>query len=113
MSGTGKSRPILVKRGSVQVRVYRVVRKAGPQKGAVFYQVADYSSGSRQLRSFADRDRTVADAERVASLIARGKVYVANFEPKDRASYVRAVEMLRPLDISLEVPSRGVGHTHK
>jgi len=80
-----------------------VSRKAGPQKGSEFYQVADYSSGPRRLRSFGGRGDAVAEAERIASLMARGEVYVANFEPKDRARHVRAVEILRPLGIPLEV----------
>ncbi len=103
MSSPRKSKPMVVKRGSVQVRVYRVSRKSGPQRGSEFYQVADYSSGKRLLRSFGDRERALAEADRVASLMARGEVYAANFQPKDRASYVRAIELLRPLGISLEV----------
>ena len=103
MSAKENGKPILVKRGSVQVRIYQVRRKAGPQKGCDFYQVADYSSGTRQLRSFGDRGQAIAEAERIASLMARGEAYAANFENKDRASFARAVEILSPLGIPLEV----------
>lgn len=103
MFATRRSQPIVVKRGNVQERVYAVKRRSGPLKGSDFYQVADYSAGSRRLRTFADRGHATAEAERIASLMARGEVYAANFEPKDRASYLRAVEMLSPLGIPLEV----------
>jgi integrase len=95
--------PIVVRRGSVQVRIYTVVRQSGIQKGEQFYQVADYSSGSRRLLSFADLDEAKTNAERIASLMSRGETYAAGFGAEERASFSRVSELVKPLGVSVEI----------
>ena len=95
--------PLVVRRGSVQVRIYTVTRKSGIQKGEQFYQVADYSTGPRRLISFADLEEAKTNAERIAALMSRGETYAAGFGAEDRALYGRATEMLKAVGIPLEI----------
>ena len=95
--------PLIIRKGSVCVRIYKVTRRSGLQKGATFFQVADYSTGRRRLVSFADLDAAKTAAERVACLLARGEVYAASFRAEDRAAHARTLELLAPLGIAVEV----------
>ena len=103
MKSSRAARPLAIRKGSVSVRVYSVIRKSGPQKGAQFFQVADYSGGRRRLVSFADLDAAKTAAERVAALLARGEGYAAGFRAEDRAAHARALELLTPLAVPIEV----------
>lgn len=86
--------------GNVRVRIYHVRRKAD---GREFWQVADYSSGKRRLISFADQDAAQREAVRIAQALASGKVAALELGPQERAAYGRAMELLRPTGIPLEV----------
>ena len=99
---SGPSPPFVVKRGSVQVKIYTVIRKSGVQTGERFYQVADYSSGVRRLVSFSVLNEAKIAAERVASQLARGETYAAGFRAEDRAAFSRATELLKPLGVTVD-----------
>ncbi len=95
--------PIIVRRGSVQVRIYAIQRKTGPQKGEDFYQVADYSGGGRKFVSFSDLAKAKAEAERIATLLSRGESFAAGFGVAERAVFSRTTELLKPVGVALEV----------
>ncbi|MBL9138514.1 MAG: site-specific integrase [Verrucomicrobiales bacterium] len=86
--------------GNVQVRIYHVRRKAD---GRDFWQVSDYTTGKRRLITFADRDEAEREAARIAQNLAAGKVVALELSPAERAAYGRAIELLRPTGVSLEV----------
>ncbi|MCX8156249.1 MAG: tyrosine-type recombinase/integrase, partial [Verrucomicrobiae bacterium] len=90
--------PKEVSLGSVTVKIYRTTIQ-----GAVIYQVADYSTGKRRLRSFADETEAVEAAARLARQLAAGDVQAAALAAADAAAYGRAVELLRPSGVPLEV----------
>ena len=52
-AANGDAFPLPVKRAGVTVTIYRVEGAAG----YLSYQVADYSKGARQLRSFSDLEK--------------------------------------------------------
>ncbi|MBL9169898.1 MAG: tyrosine-type recombinase/integrase [Verrucomicrobiales bacterium] len=95
--------PCVIRRGSVQVRIYSVTRKSGIQKGVQFFQVADYTSGSRKLVSFGSLSDAKVAAERVATLMSQGETYAAGFGAEERAVFSRLTEMIRPINVPLEV----------
>ena len=86
--------------GNVSVRIYHVHRKSD---GREFWQVADYSTGKRRLVSFADRDEAQREAARIAQNLASGNVVALELSPSERAAYGRAIELLRPTGVALEV----------
>jgi integrase len=94
---------MVVRRGNVQVRIYSVTRKSGVQKGVRFYQVADYTGGSRKLVSFGSLSDAKIAAERVATLLSRGETYAAGFGAEERAIFSRLTEIIKPLNVPLEV----------
>jgi site-specific recombinase XerD len=96
--GKRKDRPEKVTVGNVKVAIYHR-RKAGYD----VFEVADYSNGPRRLRSFADHARARAEAERIARLLSAGEVAALDLRPNERASYGRAVELLRPTGVPLEL----------
>ena len=83
----------------MSVKVYRRLRADGVHG----YEVADYSSGKRRLRSYADADEALAEAKRLARQIARGDAVAASMDNGDARAYGRAVDALKPTGVSLEV----------
>lgn len=85
--------------GGTKVRVYRRRRA----NGSYGFEVADYTSGFRRLRSFADPGKAMAEAERIARLLAAGEAHAAQVSGKDVASFGRAIELIRPTGAPLEL----------
>ncbi|MBE7502631.1 MAG: tyrosine-type recombinase/integrase [Verrucomicrobiales bacterium] len=94
-----KEWPRKVTVGNVSVKVYRRTRA----NGSYGFEVSDYSSGVRRLRAHPTAERALADAERIARLMAAGESHAAQVNGRDMASYGRALELLRPTGVALEV----------
>jgi integrase len=95
-----------VKVGNIRVAIYtreRTQTKNGVAYTGRAYEVADYSTGSRRLRSFADKGEARREAERIARLMASGESTAAQMRGGDAASYSRAIELLRPTGDALEL----------
>lgn len=91
--------PRKVQVGNVIVKVYRRIRANGSHG----FEVADYSNGVRRLRSFPDEASALKEGEKIARLLAAGDVQAAQMKNGDAASYGRAVELLRPTGVALEI----------
>lgn len=91
-----------VEEGNVRVKIYTRTRRIGKARYKVF-EVADYSKGSRHLRSFSDHLEAVKEAERIARLLASGDVEAAGLGAKERASYGRAIELIRDTGSPIEL----------
>ena len=91
--------PKRVKVGSVSVTVYCRKRADGSHG----FEVADYSTGSRRLRSFPTGESALAEAQRIARLLATGDATAAQVSGKEVASFGRALEFLRPTGLAIEV----------
>ena len=95
--------------GNVTVKIYEHARKISrhgkrPGKRAVF-QVVDNSHGPgrRALRGFSTFDEAAAEAERLAKLISTGQTAAATLTNADAASFGRTKELLRGIDVPLEL----------
>ncbi len=95
--------------GSVTVKVYRRTRADGSDG----FEVADYTTGARQLRSCKNEQAALAEAHRIAKLLASGDVEAAMMKNSEAASYGRAVEILRPTGLSLELAATIVAKAFK
>ena len=84
--------PIIISRGSVRVRIYRVVNR-GRNIFTVAYRGTD---GKRVRTTRSSLDTAKMEAERIATSIANGEIQALTLSNTDRAIYVRAVELLRP-----------------
>lgn len=100
--------PFTVKVGRVTVKIYRV--NSATSKDGCFYQVADYTKAfdkagkpKRKLVSFSDFEKAKAEAESIASKISSGDVAALDLRAPERAAYGRAVDLLRPSNIPLEL----------
>jgi integrase len=91
--------PAKVTCGNTTVSVYR--RKM--PNGSPGFMVADFSTGKRRFISFTEPGPALAEAERIARLMAAGEAEAAAMAGPERASYGRAVELLRETGVSLEV----------
>ncbi len=93
-----KRKPEVVKAGSVSVKIYTVARPGGE-----YFQVPDYSTGKRVLRSFGSRDDARQEAARIARLLSSGDAKAAAMRNGEAASYGRAIELLEPTGDALEL----------
>jgi len=98
-----KSNAIKMSVGNVTVKIYTRIKTGANGKKLTFYQLADRTSGKRVLRGFSDIAEAKAEAKRIAEQIATGQTEAASLTNAQAASHVRAVELLRPFDVSLEV----------
>jgi hypothetical protein len=89
--------PLAIKAGSSVVKIYRDPRPSGD-----YYRVAFYLGGKRQRLIFRDLDRAKNEATAKAAQLARGDVDAAQLTGKDRLTYGRAVDAIRPLGIPLD-----------
>jgi integrase len=89
--------PIIVKRGSSVVKIYRDRKQTG-----TYYRVAYHIGGKRHRLHFNDLEKATSEAEAKAAQLSRGDVDAMQLSGKDRLVYGRAVEAVRehgaPLD---------------
>ena len=90
--------PIVVKRGSVRVKIYFT-----PSNGCDAYTITYYFGGKRVRKTFADLKRAEFEAETIANRICAGELNVLTLTSEDRTAYVRAMEMLKPSGTPLEM----------
>lgn len=90
--------PLVVKRGSAVVKIYRDDTK----KSGTYYRVSFYKGGKRTSQNFADLGEAKQEAEAKASQLSRGDLDALQITGKDRLIYSRALEAIRPYGISLD-----------
>jgi integrase len=98
MKATHRKRPEKITVGNVSVKIY-----SRDKAGYEIFEVADYSQGSRRLRSFSNYEQARDEAKKIARLMAAGETTAAQIRNPQAASYGRAVELLRPTGIALEI----------
>jgi integrase len=89
--------PIVVKRGSSVVKIYRDRKPTG-----TYYRVAYHIGGRRHRPHFNDLEKAIAEAEAKASQLSRGDVDAMQLSGKDRLVYGRAVEAVREHGVPLD-----------
>ena len=93
-----KEKPIVVKFGNASVRVYR-----GRTRDYHYFQVPDFSNGKRKLLTFSTEEDARAKAEDIAKNLNSGQVEVLKLTTADVAAHRRAVELLKPTGVALEL----------
>ena len=104
-------KPETVKVGNVAVRIYRrqktvkVKLKNGKTVRKIYtvFAVEDYTNGTRRFHDTTKHAKAVATAQRIADQLATGQTTAASMTNTQAASYGRAVELLRPTGVALEV----------
>ena len=76
--------PIVVKRGSSEVKVYRDRKPEG-----TYYRVVYYLGSKRQRLNFSDLQKATAEAEAKASQLSRGDMDAVQLSGKDRLEFGR------------------------
>jgi len=99
MKRNKRKKPETVKVGNIAVKIYTRTKPTG----YTVHEVADYSTGTRRLRSFSDHQKARKEAERIARLMSAGETTAAAIRNPQAASYGRAIELLRPTGIPLEL----------
>ena len=95
--------------GNVKVKIYQRTRHSQYGVRQVF-EVSDYTSGARVLRSFSTHATARAEAEKVARQLSTGDAAAASMRNHEAASYGRAMELLRPTGLSLELAAATVAN---
>ena len=95
--------------GNVTVKISEHARKIsrrGKRPGRrTIFQVVDntHGKGRRALRGFSTFAEAAAEAERLAKLISTGQTAAATLTNADAASFGRTKELLRGIDLPLEL----------
>jgi integrase len=90
--------PIEIKRGSARVKIYFT-----PSKGCDSYTLSYWFNGQRKRQTFSDLSNAKQEAERMANRLTKGDLDVLTLSSADRASYLRARNLLDPLGVALEM----------
>jgi integrase len=89
--------PIIVKRGSSVVKIYR-----DPKPTGTYYRVVYHLGGKRDRLHFNDLEKATTEAEAKASQLSRGDVDAMQLSGKDRLVYGRALETVREFSFPLD-----------
>jgi integrase len=89
--------PILIKRGSCAVKIYKDVKPKG-----TYFRVAYHIGGKRQRLNFSDLEKAKLEAEAQAAKLSRGDVDAMQLTGKDRLVYGRALEAVRETGVALD-----------
>lgn len=93
--------PIVIKRGSCSVKIYRDRKPTG-----TYYRVAYHIGGKRERLNFADLEKAKREAEAQAAKLSRGDVDAMQITGKDRLVYGRALEAVRETGMALDAAAR-------
>lgn len=92
-------KPTQIKVGSTRIKIYH-----GKRDGYPLHTVAWHVGEQRQRKTFADLDEAKRHARLViVPAIRKGELTALKLTGADREAYVHAVELLRPLGVSLSV----------
>jgi integrase len=91
-----RRKPIVVKAGNVEVKIYQ-----GRSGGYDLFTVVHYIGGARRRENFANLVDAKERAREVARAMINGRTAVLELTNTDREGYVAALERLRPLGIPL------------
>ncbi len=102
-----KGEALTFKRGNVSVKIYTVANRAKVKSGEAKrynqYTLVYYSGNQRVKRNFSDLGEAKAEAELVANKLANGDSEVLKLTANDRAIYIQACELLKPLNTPLNL----------
>src|SRR6476660_5229694 len=89
--------PLVVKRGSSTVKIYR-----DRKPGGTYYRVTYYIGGKRHRLNFNDLQQAVNEAEAKASQLSRGDIDAVQLYGRDRLVYGRALDAVKQFNAPLD-----------
>ena len=92
--------PIVVKRGSSEVKIYRDRKPEG-----TYYRVVYYLGSKRHRLNFSDLQEATKEAEAKASQLSRGDMDAVQLSGKDRLEYGRAKDAVKEFAVPLDAVS--------
>lgn len=95
------SKPQVVRRGSVAVKVYTVNNRSGDMNYVQFVVAWRDADGRRRLRKFSNEQEAQTEAELVATKLASGEAEVLSLTNSDRTQYLHARSLSDGLGIPL------------
>ena len=96
---TAPTFPMVIRKGSVQVKLYHGQNKLGYHS----YYVAYYLNRKRKRVVFSDPKKAIAEAKEVADRLDKQEGVVVEVHPKDRLSYQSARRYLDPIGVPVEI----------
>ena len=93
--------PLVIKRGSCAVKIYKDVKPQG-----TYYRVAYHIGGKRERLNFSDLGKAKLEAEAQAAKLSRGDVDAMQITGKDRLVYGRALEAVRETGVPLDAAAQ-------
>jgi integrase len=93
--------PIVVKRGSATVKIYRDRKPEG-----TYYRVTYYLGKKRHRLNFSDLHEATNEAEAKACQLSRGDVDAMQLNGDDRLTYGRAVDAVKEFNLPLDTVAR-------
>ena len=93
-----KAWPKVVERGHSIVKIYRT-----PSNGCDQFTLVYYLGEKRIRKTYSDYGKAFTDAETTATKLSEGELNVLELKGDIRMAYARAVEMLRPTGVPLEM----------
>jgi integrase len=97
-----KRKPILIKRGSVSVKIRPGINRVDGKEYPQFTLI--YFAGNKRVRErFSDLESAKKQAQLVLVKLANGENEVLKLTAADRAIYVQALDLLKPLNTPLNV----------
>src|SRR5262249_16884346 len=100
--------PIVVKRGSARVKIYRDRKPEGR-----YFRVTYYLGKKRHRLNFRDLAEATEEAEAKASQLSRGDVDAMQLNGEDRRAYGHALAALKEFNVSLDALAREYAEARK
>ena len=91
--------------GNTTVLIYRRDRTTTTGGKRSIFEVCDYTGGARRMRSFSDIGTARKAADTICRQLSTGQATASRMLNSEAASYGRAIELLRPTGVSLELAS--------
>jgi integrase len=103
-----KTWPKVVERGHSIVKIYRT-----PSNGCDQFTLVYYLGEKRIRKTYSDYGKAFTDAETTATKLSEGELNVLELKGEARMAYARAVEILRPTGVPLEMAAMIFAESHR
>ncbi len=100
--------PIVVKRGSVSVKIYRT-----PSNGCDSYTLSFYQDGVRKRPTFSTLQAAKDEANIVVNRLGNSDADILTLTSADRAAYLRARQLLDPFGLAIETAAAQTAEAKK
>jgi hypothetical protein len=94
-----KRRPLIVKVGSAEVKIYRDKNRGCTRSTVAYFN----STGGRRRKFYTDLETAKTAAQLAATKLQNGEVNVLELTNQDRSNYLHAVSLLKPLNTRIDL----------